>query len=101
MQLRQEESSLQEQANLIADFIWLIDIKEVFKDKKYIILVETDATIKNEQADLKKSLNKLQMQLCKKEDHVLQTMTKRIEDFEKTSRSMQKATYTISLKNKE
>ena len=59
VKLREEESSLQEQANLIADFIWLIDIKDIFKDRKYIILVETDATIKNEQADLKKSLNKL------------------------------------------
>ena len=53
---------------LIADFIWLLDVKELFDGKKYIILVETDATIKNEQVDLKKSLNKLQNQLCQKED---------------------------------
>lgn len=51
---KEEESSLREQANLIADFIWLIDVKEIFNSKKYMVLVETDATIKSEQVDLKK-----------------------------------------------
>jgi len=46
-------------------------------------------------------MNKLQMTLSKKEDFVLFTLLKRIEDFEKSSRAMQKATYAISLKNKE
>ena len=46
-------------------------------------------------------MNKLQVTLTKKEDFVLMTMLKRIEDFEKSSRAMQKATYQITLKNKE
>jgi hypothetical protein len=41
------------------------------------------------------------MSLGKNEDKNLHSMTKRIEEFEKSSRSMQKATYTVALKNKE
>lgn len=78
-----------------------MDVKELFDGKKYIIVVETEATIKNVQVDLHRSLTDLQMQLSQKEDQGMQMMTKRIDDFEKSSRSMQKATYTIALKNKE
>ena len=56
VKLREEESSLQEQALLIADFIWLIDVNQLFEGKKYIVVVETDAMLKNEVVDLRKSL---------------------------------------------
>lgn len=35
-----EESGLKEQVVLIADHAWLIDLKKVFKNQKYIILVK-------------------------------------------------------------
>jgi hypothetical protein len=65
-----EESGLQEQANLIADFIWLLDPKDLFKGKKYMILVEPDVQEKNE-VNFKKALQKLQLSMCKKEDQML------------------------------
>ena len=64
-------------------------------------MLQTDATIKQTDVDFQAEMNKLKMTLTKKEDLVLFTMLKRIEDFEKSSRAMQKATYQISLKNKE
>jgi hypothetical protein len=39
-----EQSGLQEQVVLIADFSWLIDLKKVFKGQKYIISVQPSSS---------------------------------------------------------
>ena len=35
-----EQNGLREQVNIMADFVWIINLDKLFKDKKYIIKVK-------------------------------------------------------------
>jgi hypothetical protein len=45
VQMIKDENLLKEQANLIVDHIWLLDLKKLFNGKKHIILLTPDVSI--------------------------------------------------------
>lgn len=55
-----EENSIMEQANLIKDHIWLLDLKEIFPNKKHIILLTPDVANVKRQLNLKSYINQVQ-----------------------------------------
>jgi len=85
-----DENALKEQANLIDDFIWLVDLTKEFHGKKHIIVLTPDVSINQQQEDLGNEINLLGMQLSKKTDSSLTTMQKRMDAFEKNNRMMHK-----------
>ena len=57
-----------EQANLMQDHIWLLDLNEVFKNKRHIILLTPDSSINQAQADIQNEILVLGQQVSKKID---------------------------------
>ena len=52
VQMIKEENSLMEQVNLMQDHIWLLDLNEVFANKRHIILLTPDSSVNQTQADI-------------------------------------------------
>ena len=70
-----------EQVGLMSDALWLLDLSEVFKGQKYIIILtrglesesevnEALAAVKEGQKGLTEKLNKMQQRIMKKVDGV-------------------------------
>jgi hypothetical protein len=84
------ETALNENISLIYDHIWLLDLKEEFKDLKYIIRIIPDIPVKNHGVDTSDLINELELKLIKKQDKNHKSMQKKIELFEKNVRVMLK-----------
>lgn len=91
VQAIQEENSLQEQAQLIMDHIWLIDLKEEFKGMRHIIRITPDISIQQQEVNIQNEINNLSISLSKKMDHLNAVQIKRLEVLEKNNRLMQKS----------
>lgn len=52
VQLIKEENAIMEQASLIADHIWILDIEEEFKDMRHIIVLTPDVSQSNVEMEL-------------------------------------------------
>ena len=91
MQAIQEENSLQEQAQLIMDHIWLIDLQEEYKGMRHIIRVTPDISIQQQEVNLQNEINNLSINLSKKMDNLTLVQIKRLEVLEKNNRLMQKS----------
>lgn len=89
VQSHQVESGLQEQLNMIDDFSWLIDLKDLFKNSKYIIIAKPDTT-KMVVEELHDVIHELGTSLTKKNDLMFQTMFKLMDNMEKNIRVMSK-----------
>jgi hypothetical protein len=55
---------------LINDFIWLIDIEEKFKNKRYLIRISTEAEEENGNEDLAKLIRASNVQTMNKFEHL-------------------------------
>jgi hypothetical protein len=86
----QEENALQEQASLISDHIFLMDLKEEFKGMRHIIVLTPDLSVTRQEADLSQELALVGHTLSKRTDASKDLVVKRIEAFEKNQRSMLK-----------
>ena len=94
----QEESTLQEQCKLIGDFIWLLDLQEVFAGKRYIIRLTPDMSINEQAVDLQAEISALGTDLKKKSDHHNTYLLRRLEAFEKNSRMLIKTQQAVLIK---
>lgn len=53
----QDQSALFEQINMMSDFVWLIDLNELFKGQRYIVRVVTDMTTGAQQQNIIEELD--------------------------------------------
>ena len=60
------ENGLREQVVLIADHLWLLNIKKIFKDQKYVFIVKPSATSGAEEDIVISEMKELQGDLNKK-----------------------------------
>ena len=86
----QYETALSENISLIYDHIWLLDLKDEFKDLKYIIRVIPDIPVKNHSADLAELIDDVEQNVVKKADKHHQSMKKKVDMFEKNVRVLLK-----------
>lgn len=87
---KQVENSLRENLHLIYDHLWLLDLPNEFKDMKYIIVVVPDITVDTEVTTISTQISEITNQIMVKNDKQYTDIMKRIEAFEKNSRSNQK-----------
>merc|ERR1712070_931371 len=79
----EKENALMEQAQMINDYVDLLDLGQIFKGKKHIILLTPDISISAGGEDLGKEINELQTALTKKMDRDHDVMTKRQDALDK------------------
>lgn len=75
---------------LIEDHIWLIDLKEQYDKKKYIIRLCPDISIKAEEEDLSEEIQELGTSITKKTDKSHNMLIQRIQSLEKSNRQLLK-----------
>lgn len=86
----QVETSLLENLHLIFDHIWLLDLNEEFKNMKYIIRVHPDVHHADDGINISDQITEMTNVLTKRVDIQNLNILKRIEAFEKNTRTLQK-----------
>lgn len=76
-----EEYGLYEQANLIKDMLWLLDTKELFKNKRYIILLEKQDSIPAQEQDTEDQIAMFQLGALRRQQENLDSMSKKLTEF--------------------
>ena len=83
-----EQSALFEQVNLIDDFFWLLDLKKIFKEKKYIVRVVPDLVTKGQNVDFLGELDSRQGANNIKNENYHNEMMKRMDQMESNMKRM-------------
>lgn len=86
----QIENALKENLHLINDHIWLLDLRQEFKNMRYIIRVQPDCSAADDGVDISDQIVEMTNALSKRSDLQNTNVMKRIEAFEKNNRQMQK-----------
>jgi len=85
-----EQSGLQEQVVLIADFSWLVDLKKAFKGQKYIIRVRPSSSSQEASDAVERRVGEAEANLQKKLDKIRGAMVKRIDGVDSHTRFLMK-----------
>ena len=72
------------------DFIWLVDLRDLFKHKRHIIRLTPDLRVAGEGTDIAQHVDDVGDSMVGKTQHLHNIMMKRVEAMEKSSRSMLK-----------
>jgi len=80
--------------------VWLLNLGEIFKGMKHIILLTPDISIDTSADDFGQELNEATQGLNKKSDRTLDIMTKRLDGLEKMVRTTGKGQQTNNMKIK-
>lgn len=91
VQERGEENKLKEQVGLMADFVWLLDLAEVFDRKKYVIRCFVESVSEAGDADVASLLQDVQNAVLRRGDSLHGQVMNRIESMEKNTRLLVKA----------
>jgi len=85
-----EESGLREQVVLIADHAWLLDLKKIFKNKKYIIIVSPSTSTSESDAVVVYKVKEAEVAILKKIGRLQNFVTKRIDSVDSNTRFLLK-----------
>lgn len=72
------------------DFIWLVDLKDLFKYKRHIIRLTPDVSAQGEEADITQHVDDVGDSVMAKTQHLHNIMIKRVESLDKNARSLLK-----------
>ena len=86
----QEQSAYYEQVNLISDFVWLLDLNQIFHKNKYIVRVVPDLATDEQQIDFLGELDTRQGTINIKNENYHNKMMKRMDQMESNTRGMLK-----------
>lgn len=97
-----EENSLYERANLIKNMLWLIDVKKLFQNQRYIVHVYIpDIIEKDGISDLDQDFQEIQNEIYSQSDSNVTTISKKIVDFDRNSTTTLKSIYSVQSSIKE
>ena len=77
------ETSYKNRVQLMVDHIWLIDLKEEFKNKQAIIRILPQKSVKQQQGDIVNKLSDLDKSLNTKFEQNISTIIEHVSSFEK------------------
>ena len=82
-----EELQLEEQLQLVKDYIWLLDLKETFQGKKYIIRLIPDISSHTESENVFDQVQELTKEIIKKSEETRDQVYENNEVLEKQIRT--------------
>jgi hypothetical protein len=72
------------------DFIWLVDLRDLFKYKRHIIRLTPDMVTQEGEADVSQKVDEVGDSVMGKTQHLHTMMLRRVEEMEKNTRSLLK-----------
>ena len=83
-----EQSGLNEQINLINDHVWLLDLKKLFKNQRYLIRVARSTSEGVSEEAVGDIIQTLENNLMHKSDRLHNVILKRLETIDTLSRNL-------------
>ena len=87
---KSEQSGLNEQINLINDHVWLIDLKKLFKNQRYLIRVSKSKNEEPQDENVSDIIQNLENNLVHKSDRLHSIVLRRLETIDNMTRNLSK-----------
>lgn len=99
MQEKAEENSLYERVNLMKNMFWLLDLKEIYGNNKYIVYVHIDdvcpeGELNEEEINWEQELDKRFVEVANKMHNNEEIIVKKVHEFDKSSKDMMTSIYS-------